>query len=364
MNTLRLSLLCSILAAPVWAAEDVAPAAASPNQEVQFNYVAKVGDTARMKIVTRTFGSMDMFGAMLTQKFSQQFEQELVMKCIEVRPDKTSLHEMTLPNVAIRMDIGGIKIQVDTRQKDPVAASQPAYDLLYRVFTAITKIKCTVTFSPQGEPVKVEGLSEGMQKVFDELSDQLMPGMKQFFDQFRDQLADDMLEEQMRASFRLTPDGGKARVGDTWKREWQVKMPPFNILTRGSGQYELLGVEEFRGHTCAKIRVKSDLTTIPGQKPDITKMGGAPKSLLERMQFSMNSSGGNGIAYIDVNTGDLLQLRETQRSTIELSMEADPNATGEEPKEGLGKIKQNLNTSVQTDLLEKNGQPIQQSKPQ
>jgi hypothetical protein len=356
MNTLRFALVGCLLATSAYAAENAPPP--QPDDVVQFRFVAQQGETGRLRVVTRTFGTMNMFGSMLSQKFSQQFEQELLMKCIEVRPDKASVWEMALPEVAMRMNMGGIKIEIDTRDKNPPASTQPVFDLLHRIFTSMTRIKCTVTFSAEGEPLKVEGLSEGMKTIMDEVSDQLMPGMKQFFDQFREYLADNIMEEQMRSSFRIFPDGGQARIGDKWTREWQVKLPPFNVLTEGKGEYELLGIEEFRGRPCAKIRVKSSMTTVPGSKPDPSKLRGVPKGIFERMQFSMNASGGNGIAYLDYTNGDLLQLQETQRTTLEISMDADPDAEDAELKEGLGKITQRLTTSMQLELLEKNGQPL------
>lgn len=357
MKPLRYTIACCLLIAPAYAADD--PPAASADAPVEFQFVAREGDSSRLKITTRTFGSMSMFGAMVNQKFSQQFEQHLVMTCIEVKPDKSSVFEMTLPEMSMRMNMGGLQIEIDTRDKArPVPATNPAFELLHRVFASMTKVKCTVTFSATGEPLKVEGLSKGMESVLDEVSDQLLPGMKQFFDQFRDYLADNIMEEQMRSAFRLVPDGGRARVGDRWVREWNIKMPPFNVMTQGKGEYELLGIEEFRGKPCVKIRTRSSMTTLPGQKPDVSSAGGAPKGLLERMQFSMTASGGNGTAYVDFTTGDLMQLRETQRSTIEMSMEPDAEAADSELKPGLGKITQRLTTSVQIDLVEKNGKRI------
>ena len=356
MNTLRYAWIACLLAGPVWAQLDAA--SPEPSAEVvEFRFTPNVGDTTRTTITTKATGSMNMFGSMLTQKFSQTYEQDIVLKCTEVKPDGTSVFEMTLPAVAMKMNMGGFSIEIDTRQENPPTATQPVHDLVWRLFVAMTRIRCTVTFSPKGEPLKLEGLSEGMESIMKEFSSQLMPGLGQFFDQFRDYLADDIMAEQMRSVTRMMPDGGKARVGDKWTREWRVKMPPFNVMTQGKGEYEFLGMEEFRGRRCAKIRVKTSLTTVPGEKPDASKLG-MPKGIFDRMEFSMTASGGNGIAYLDPATGDLLQMRETQRTTLEVSMAPDPRAE-EHLREGVGKITQNLTTSVQINLVEKNGQPLQ-----
>lgn len=379
MNTLRYSLILSLFAMPLMLGAQV-PAAGSgagadaavvetpaedaraSDEVVHFRFAPRQGDVSRSRVVTKAFGSMDMFGAMFSQKFSQTFEQDLVMKCLEVRPDGTSLFEMAIPAVAMKMNMGGLSLEIDTREEDPPPSKMPAQDMVRRLFTAMTRIKCNVTLSPEGEPLKVEGLSEGMKMVIDEISDQLVAGLRQFFDQFRDFLADDIMAEQMRSAFRIVPDGGQARVGDRWTREWQVTLPPFNVLTQGRGEYELLEMTEFRGRRCAKIRVRSSLSTLPGQKPDLSKLGGVPRGLFDRMQFSMTASGGDGIAYVDPVTGDLLHMRETQRTSLEISMEADPDAQQDELKEGLGKMAQKLTTSVQIDLVEKNGLLLPQDR--
>lgn len=356
MNTRRVSLIVLLLAPGLLGGSNISDPANSSDEVIDFHFVAKAGDMTRTRIVTKTFGSMNMFG--LNQKFSQNFEQEVVLKCTEVRPDGSSVFEMTLGEIAMKMNFGGMTIDIDTREQNPPAASMPMFDVVRRLFTAMTKIKCAVTFSPEGEPLEVAGLSEGMEAVMSEISDQLVPGVRQFFDQFRDYLADDIMAEQMRSVFRILPDNGKAHPGDKWTRQWQVNMPPFSVMTQGRGEYEFLGMQEFRGRPCAKIRVRSTLTTVPGQKPDLSRLGGASKNLFDRMQFSMDAIGGNGVAYLNPSTGDLLHFRETQRTTIEISMDPDPDAEGE-LKEGLGKITQRLTTSVQIDLVEKNGQAFE-----
>lgn len=358
MNTRRVALIVLLLSPWLLGSSSVPDPANSTAEVVDFHFVAKAGDMTRTRTVTRTFGSMNMFGSLINQKFSQNFEQEVVLKCTEVRPDGSSIFEMTLGEIAMKMNFGGMTIEVDTREENPPPASMPVFDVVRRLLTAMTTIKCTVTFSPEGEPLEVEGLSEGMEAIMSEISDQLVPGLRQFFDQFRDYLADDIMAEQMRSAFRIYPDNGKARPGDTWTRQWQVNMPPFSVMTEGRGEYEFLEMREFRGRPCAKIRVRSTLTTLPGQKPDLSSLGGVSKSVFQRMQFSMNSRGLNGVAYVDPSTGDLLHFRETQRITIEISMDPDPHAEGE-LKEGLGKITQRLTTSVQIDLVEKNGQTFE-----
>jgi hypothetical protein len=295
---------------------------------------------------------MNVFSQSSPQKFSQEFQQDVVMKCLEVRPDNSSVFELSLPNVAMKMNLGGIVVNVDTREPENVASTQPRSEFVRRLFSAMTRVRCKVTFSPTGEPLKIDGLSEGMDDVLKELGADLLPGLRQMFDQLREQLADNIIEENMRTVFRMTPDGAKARVGDKWTREWQVTLPPFNVASQGKAEYELVGTEMVRGRPCAKIRVKSTLTTLPRDKQDPAKIKKLPKGILDRMQFTMDMAGGDGTAYLDYTNGDIVQYRETQRSTLEISMEPDPSAQADDLRSGLAKITQRLTTSVQIDLLD------------
>jgi hypothetical protein len=255
---------------------------------------------------------------------------------------------MSMPNVAMTMNLGGINLTVDTRQ--PSASSQPAFETIHRIFEKITKVKCAVTFSPRGEPLKVEGLSQGIQGVLEEAKPMLSVPMRKLLDQVRDSLGDQIIEEELRSIFRMVPDGGKARVGDKWARDWQTTMSPFNITTRTRGDYELLGIEELRGHRCAKIRVRTTMQDQTDSKPAGTDSGS--RGAMDRVKFSVKSSGGEGTAYLDYATGQMVQLRETQRAVTEASITPDPSKPQGGIKEGMGSMTQTFTTSIRIDLLD------------
>lgn len=348
MRCTLLSILSLLIGLPVLAADADAPAA-TDDGVVEFHFKAEPGDAYRSRITTQTFGSITMFAPLPPQKFAQTFEQEIAMECVRVEPDGTVVFKMTMPSVAMEMNMGGVKMEVDTRK--PPVSTRPEFDLVRRIFEAMTRIECELAFSAQGEPLRVEGLSEGLQEVLEEATATLpMPSLKKMFDQMRDQLGDSIIEENLRATYRMFPDGGKARVGDTWTRDWTMQMPPMDIAAKGNAEYELAGVEEFRGRRCAKIRIKSTISTLP--KPASAPSGEGPRSILDRMNFTMNASGGNGVAYVDPATGQVLQFKETQRSVIEMSLEPDPDAQAEGLREGMGKMTQTLNTSVRIEMLD------------
>jgi hypothetical protein len=167
-----------------------------------------------------------------------------------------------------------------------------------------------------------------------------------------DYLGNNIIEENLRTSYRLYPDGGKANVGDRWNREWQVKLPVFKLGALGKAEYKLLGIEQFRGRPCAKIGFKSAMNTLPKPKQPEGSEAGVSRSQLDRMNLTMNASGGNGTAYVDYVSGAVVQLRETQRIAIEMSMEPDSNAGPSEMRKGAGGMTQSLTTSIRMDLLD------------
>lgn len=363
MKLTRMAMFCWLINMP-WLcsgalAENAATTvAAKPGEAVEFHFSVKPGDTRRFRIATQTFGAMNM-PPLPPQKFSQRFEQEFMLTCLRMGPDRTTVFEMTFPNIALQMNIGGVTVEVDTRK--PSATSQPVFGAIERMFGAITKVKCQATFSPAGEPLKVDGLREGIDSVMAEAKDLMaIPAMKLLLDRMRtDYLGNNVIEENLRTSYRLFPDGGKANVGDRWNREWQVKLPVFKLGALGKAEYELLGTEQFHGRPCAKIRFKSAMNTLPKPKQMDGNAAGASRSQLDRMNLTMNASGGNGTAYVDYAQGAVVQLRETQRIAIEMSIESDSKVEQPEIRTGAGKMTQNLTTSIQMDLLDdaKTGEP-------
>ena len=70
------------------------------------------------------------------------------------------------------------------------------------------------------------------------------------------------------------------------------------------------------------------------------------------MNAKMQSSGGDGIAYWDYENGVLVKLRQTQRLTMQITVNPNPKAEDAELKQGFGPIVHKLNTSTSIDLIE------------
>ena len=339
--------------------------ASSDSKEIEFHFVTKPGQTQRLRIVTRSFGLMRLGGPPIPpQKFSQWAEQELATRCVEVLPDGTTRIEMMLPNAAFQMNYGGTKIAIDTRK--PAESDNPSTQAMRELFVAMSKIKCNIILSSRGEPIKVQGFSQGVEEAIAEIDFfSSKPFIKPIVNQMQKCLGDNIIEEQLRTFFRLLPDRGKARIGDRWTHEWQVPLPIGHMIAVGKGEYELVGIERFRGRDCAKIKIRSSLTTTTKPANDSAgtaathSSGDASDGLMAQMKFSLAASGGSGIAYVDYATGTLMQLQQTDRITIEMSLDADPGAL----REGIRYTAQEMTTSLHMELLEEDGKEIAPAAP-
>lgn len=321
-------------------------------QEVRFQFKPVVGAEAQMRVTTQTFGSIAVPAPLPAQKFSQSWEQELALKCLRINDDGTSVHELRMPNITMKMNIGGLTMEFDTRRPGEQSASHARMAFLSDMFQSLTDSTYTLTLGPDGEPLKVEGFSQAMDKAVDALGSQMkVPGLKGMLDQFKEYLTDDMIAENLRSSYRVVPDDNRARVGDVWERQWRIPVPFLKGTMEATGQYELLAVEEYRGRPCAKIRVKSTLIMTPDEPAQDAPDSKKAKSIFDRMDMKLSSTGGNGLAYWDYQTGELVDMRETQRIVVEISFGADPTAEPEEMKAGFGKIVEKLTTSVHMELL-------------
>ncbi len=365
------------LVLPLWsgvaAGDDVK--AVPDSIEVKFNY--KVGETSGYRITTKSVGSMKMLDPMPEQKFSQTFGQDIVYKCIEVNPDGSGVFEVSMPRMSMDMTIGGMTFSSSSDRAEVESNIPGAGKIMASILKPMTQLRFKCTVGADGKPIKVEGLSDGLKKIFEAMPDDDISAFdKQFASQFGQYVSDDQMTENINWGYRVLPQG-KVRVGDTWEHNWDQDMPMFHRTFLGHGTYELVSIEEFRGRQCAKIKVKEDMTTAPtaegntasgsGRGPVAVGVGATSvgeenkgeaaeqksvqQTILEKMEFDIQMTGGGGLAYVDIHTWEIVQLRQVQDLTIQVNLPADPDAAEAQLKQGL-KMTQKLKTSVAFDRIE------------
>jgi hypothetical protein len=261
--------------------------------------------------------------------------------------------ELTMPRVRMEMSLFGMDMSFDSHTPAEKESRLPGMDVAAALFRGMTGLKMTCIIGPDGAPQKIEGFSEGMKKILDEIAKENKPSPmeRQMLDQMSEFLSDDLMLEQFKSYYRLTPLNKRLHVGETWQDEWNQMMGFMNMLMKGEGDYELLGIEMLRGRRCAKIRTKESFESVPAgeRSPSGT--------IFDRMTMRMTSSGGGGVAYVDCKTAEVVKLRQTQRMTMEMTFAADPEAEDPEMRPGFATMVSKVNNSVSIDLIEEGGDP-------
>jgi hypothetical protein len=350
-------LAITMLAVGAWSSAAVAQPAAG-SDSVEFRYVHKPGKRIVQRLTGKTVGSMKLFDPLPEIKFSQHYEQDIVNTCRRVNDDGSAEYEAAISRVAMRQSTGGVKIDFDSATYDPSAATTKdcAQEMIAKVFGALTSCKFTITVGADGQPTKVQGLREAMNKVVDQIGKDTGFFNRKILDSLRTYLDDKVLAESMKQYYRMMPPAGPKRIGDKWESSWSMPMPFSTTPLTGKGMYELVGVEDLGGRRCAKVRVReafsTEAPTVQGALPPGVALPTTQPASALPVRMSMKSADGEGTAYIDLATGDLVRLRQTQNITLELGIAPDPAATEEVLRKGFGPMVQSFKTSVSMDLLE------------
>jgi hypothetical protein len=320
--------------------------------QVDFNFTYQPGSVSALRMTNRSVGALKMPDPIPEQKFSQTVSQVMTMKCLSVNPDKSAEFEMTMSDMAMDMSIGGLTIKAGGPKG--AAAASPKLNvvtkMLDRMIEAMNGAKLKMTLSRSGEPLKVSGLSEFIDKLMKAMADEnTPPEMRQTMKEMAKTFSDDSMKDQMNSCYRMLPGvTGPHRIGEKWERNWTQKMPFGNNSMEGKGQYELLGTEQYRGHPCAKIRLKETFEMKPGA-PTAAKSGGG---IFDKMNMTISGTGGEGLAYVDYASGQLVQLRQTQNLTINIEFKAPMGGTGTQPAAMPPAMTQKLRNSLLVDLVE------------
>ena len=339
----------------VLAATSLALGQQTPSSEeyLDFTFKPEAGKVTRHRLTSQTLGSFQMVGGMPAQKTSSAFDQDIVMKCTEVRDDGTSLWELTMPRMAMRSNTGGIKMQVDTARTTERVATQPspldeATNFVETFFRGMTAIKCKITFSKEGKPIDFSGFDENYDRLVAATKGKGLMGTI-ILKQLKAVLNDKSMLENFGSYQRMMPTKPRVRLGEEWTGDWEMTVPVINTRLKVHGTYRLDAVEAINGRRCARISTRQTFTTEPKERGETAAE--AP-SFFSRMSFTMNSEASDGNMWWDLDNREVVRVRDTQKMTLVMSMAADDKAAPDEAPQGFGKLTQHLTISTKLDLVE------------
>ena len=344
-------IIVAVLAAGSLAFGQGAP---SSGEYLDFSFKPQAGKVTRHRLSSQTLGTFQMVGGMPAQKTSSSFEQDVVMKCTEVRPDGTSLWELTMPRMAMRTNTGGIKMEVDTARTSAASSSQPspieeATNFVETFFRGMTAIGCKITFSKEGRPIEFSGFDENYDRLVDAAKGQGIMG-KMILKSLKAVLNDKSMLESFGSYQRMVPAKPRVQVGEEWTDDWEMTVPVINTRLKVHGTYRLVGTEQVDGRRCARIATRQSFSTEP--KTPSTPASGDTPSIFSRMSFSLHGQDSEGNMWWDLDTQEVVRVRDMQKMTLEMSMAADEKAAPEEAPQGFGKLTQHMTISTKLDLVD------------
>jgi len=336
---------------------------------IEFRYAPKAGEEMRHRLVMNSVGTLSFAPNVPGTRFTQSTTQETAGKCRQVDPDGSAIFDMKLTRIATRMNTPGMKVDYDSRTFDPEKTDNVAVRMFGRLYSGLVGSELTISFNPQGSPVKVSGMRQAIEKALGPLKKELANEptgflVAPFIDNLAAAFDDSMIGDQLKSFYRFVPTGeGPIPIGKTWDADWDMELPFLKTTCQAKGHYELLGVETVRGRECAKIGIKESfaMNTDPGRKAKTdTRPSPGLARLFEKMDMSLSASNGEGVAHWDYRKGVLVQLRQTQRIAITvkfnpkdiLAMTAPAADTAPAAEQAPQTFTQNVTSSIQVDLLE------------
>jgi hypothetical protein len=326
--------------------------------QIEFNFKWQPGQTFTQRIVSRTVGSCTLPPPLPEQKMSQTMEETLVARCVKVNDDGSGEFEMLIDGLAMKMTIGGLTINYDSRTYDPSAKVDWVTSFVSRIFNAMNGTKFSTTLTPSGWAVKIEGLGQALKKMAASIGNSEQEAMaKGMLDQMASVMDENAIGQEIQSLYRLVPGKpGPYRIGDRWEHTWEFKLPFLNLGMKGKGEYELAALETINGHPCAKILTREtvDLSTPDSGDKTATAQtlkNGPLAQALKQLDLKLTTSGGEGYAYIDYRTGEIVQVRGTQTMKLAMTIKPDPEGKTDREQQGT-ELTQTFSMSLRADLVE------------
>ncbi len=350
---------CVGLISPAVAQAPAAPAApATHPAQIEFNFKWRPGQTFTQRIVSRTVGTCGLPAPLPEQKMSQTMEETVVARCLKVNEDGSAEFEMMIDGLVMKMTIGGLTIRYDSRTYDPNAKMDWVTEFVSKIFNAMNGAKFTTTVAPSGRAIKIEGLGLALKKMAASLGDGEQEAMaKSMLDQMSSMMDENAMGQEIQSLYRIVPGKpGPYKIGDKWEHTWDFKLPFLNLAMKGKGEYELAALETVSGRPCAKILTRETVELTTPAPGDAAAAAQAPKQgplaeIMRQLDLKLSTSGGEGYAYIDYRTGEIVQVRGTQTMKLIMTIKPNPQAKTEQEQQNV-EIAQTFRMSLRADLVE------------
>jgi hypothetical protein len=294
--------------------------APTPDQ-VEIKFLHQPGKIVRYRNVTKTVGSVKLPAPFPENKYSYISEEEHLVKCIKVNADGSAVYEMSTPRIEEQKDVGGVKSRFVADYTKPTTTPAPQTqpkksDSSFKSNYVRAQIIFNMTVGPDGFPLKVQGCAESLNNAFKNTGD-FTP---KEIDSLRQSMTDDKWLKSMKIRFRILPPRRTLKIGDTWTSSYDTKIL-YDKNVKFITECKLIGIEEFHGRPCIKIQTRESMQPIPAPKSALKPATSQPENPFEA---TCTANDANGLAYLDYQTGEVVQYHRTQRMTVDAIMKNPP----------------------------------------
>ena len=301
-------------------------------QQATIAYKWTKGETLRYRLTQKTATTMSgLPGGMPDAKLDQLADQVFSMTVESIAADGTVTLRQSFESMRMDITSPAGNVTFDAARADASAA--PPEKAVQKLFAAMLNEPFTVTMTPAGRLVKIEGFTRLMDKVFAAYpaSDPQTAGAVQ---QMRATLSDDQMMSMFSQGFPEFP-ARPLKAGDTWAGETTLKNPALGAM-RMSYSLALAALDGAATAQMARITTKVKMERDPKSQAAQGPMG---------MKVDMGVANGEGETLFDVSRGRL------QRGTTNITIPISMSGTG--PDGGAFNMRSNANSTVTIELIDK-----------
>jgi hypothetical protein len=300
----------------------VVPAFADDNKSATLKWKFEKDKTFYQEMKTETQQTMKVQGSDVVQKQDMTFYFSWTPKSNE---GDTWVIEQKIIGVVMKIDIGGTKVEYDSRKDNP--AGNPLGDFFNKLKDSEFKITLN---TKENKVTKVEGRDAFVNKLIG-----ANPQMEKLLKQI---LTDDALKEMAEPTFAAVPAMAVTK-GKSWDRSAKIEMGPL-------GRYDNNYKYTYEGTGQDKLdTIKIDVTTKYVPPPDTAMNVGEGTLPFKIKKGDLKSSSSSGTVKFDNAKGRV----ESTDTTLEIKGDLDIEISGQVTKVELT---QKQTTSVKT--LDKN----------
>jgi hypothetical protein len=293
------------------------------DKEVSLEWKFKEGKAFYQEMKTETKQTMKVSGTDVPQNQEQTFWFSWTPKQKEA--DGSWVIEQEIIGVQIKIDIGGTKIEYDSRTE--TKSANPLGDF----FKALIGSKFKLTLNKDYKVTKVEGR--------DEFLNNLIKANPQMEGLLKSILSDDAIKEMVEPTFGFLPTK-KVKEGDKWERTSKLDMGPIGKY-ENSFKYTYKGISE----KADKISVETDVKYIPPADTAATKSN-LPFKI---KSADLKSTKSSGTILFDSDAGRI----KSSETSLDLKGELNIEISGQSTKVELTQTQSTKVTTSDKNPLEK-----------